>query len=423
MTIKALFPTVRPTLNLDFAKTKALDPRVTFTRASTATFVGSNGLIQTAASGAARFDHNPATGESLGLLVEEAGTNLRTNSENVSTWASVGGQGNATAVNVIAAPDGNTTADNRYGNSGSWTAANLLESNATVASGQSIVMSVHAKYVPSSKYQWISLNLSEGGGGNDRVVFNLQTGAITVTSAISGYAQNLPNGWFRLVAVYTNTSGSSQTWGLNACRVFALNTSNGILGDGSGTGSAVDGVYLWGGQVEVITGAFPTSYIPTTTATVTRAADVASMTGANFSSWYRQDEGTILSVCRNTLSGTQTSIGFDDATSSNQLNIYSDSTTGYMTVVAAGSVVANLTLGTLSSANKNQFCGTYKLNSYAATLNSGLVLTDTSGAVPAITQLRIGSSQGGSSLFGTIARLTYWPTRLPDAQLQALTAT
>ena len=62
MTIKALYPTVRPTLNLDFAKTKALDPRVTFTRASTATFVGADGLIQTAASGAARFDHNPTTG-------------------------------------------------------------------------------------------------------------------------------------------------------------------------------------------------------------------------------------------------------------------------------------------------------------------------------------------------------------------------
>ena len=68
MTIKALYPTVRPTLNLDFAKTKALDPRITFTRASTGTYVGANGLIQTAASGAARFDHNPTT--------EEARTNL-----------------------------------------------------------------------------------------------------------------------------------------------------------------------------------------------------------------------------------------------------------------------------------------------------------------------------------------------------------
>ena len=89
MTIKALYPTVRPTLNLDFAKTKVLDPRITYTRASTATFVGSNGLIQTAASGAARFDHNPTTGESLGLLVEEARTNRVTYSEQFDNagWA------------------------------------------------------------------------------------------------------------------------------------------------------------------------------------------------------------------------------------------------------------------------------------------------------------------------------------------------
>jgi hypothetical protein len=81
MTIKNLYPTSRPTLDLNFAATKRLDPRITFTRASTATFVGADGLIQSAATNAARFDHNPATGESLGLLVEEARTNIETNSE------------------------------------------------------------------------------------------------------------------------------------------------------------------------------------------------------------------------------------------------------------------------------------------------------------------------------------------------------
>ena len=91
MTIKALFPTVRPTLNLDFANTKTLDPRVTFTRASTGTFVGSNGLIQTAASNIPRFDHNPTTGESLGLLVEEARTNSLTNNTMVGAVAGTPG--------------------------------------------------------------------------------------------------------------------------------------------------------------------------------------------------------------------------------------------------------------------------------------------------------------------------------------------
>jgi hypothetical protein len=74
MTTKNLYPNSVPSLNLNFAKLKRLDPRVTFTRASTGTYVGADGLIKTAGNGVARFDHS-ATGESLGLLVEEARTN------------------------------------------------------------------------------------------------------------------------------------------------------------------------------------------------------------------------------------------------------------------------------------------------------------------------------------------------------------
>ena len=76
MSIKRFFPDTRPTLDLNFAATKRLDPRITYSRASTGTFVGSNGLIQSAAVNQARFEHNPLTGESLGLLVEDARTNL-----------------------------------------------------------------------------------------------------------------------------------------------------------------------------------------------------------------------------------------------------------------------------------------------------------------------------------------------------------
>ena len=74
--MESVFPTVRnggifntSSLDLQFARTKTLDPRITFTRASSGTYVGSDGLIKTATTNEARFDHNPATGESLGLLV------------------------------------------------------------------------------------------------------------------------------------------------------------------------------------------------------------------------------------------------------------------------------------------------------------------------------------------------------------------
>jgi len=73
MTIKTRFPFIEPSLDLNFAASKRLDPRITFTRASSATFVNEDGLIEAAGINQARFDHSPTTGESLGLLVEEQG--------------------------------------------------------------------------------------------------------------------------------------------------------------------------------------------------------------------------------------------------------------------------------------------------------------------------------------------------------------
>ena len=109
MTVKALYPTVLPSLNLDFANSKKLDPRVTFTRASVGTFVNENGLVATAASGAARFDHDTVTGKCLGLLVEEARTNLIKSSNNFifNDWHFTQCQ---MTPNAMAAPDGTQTA-------------------------------------------------------------------------------------------------------------------------------------------------------------------------------------------------------------------------------------------------------------------------------------------------------------------------
>ena len=69
------YPTIEPSLRLDFANARALDPRITFTRASVGTYVGRDGLIKTAGNDEARFDHDPETLESLGLLIEESSTN------------------------------------------------------------------------------------------------------------------------------------------------------------------------------------------------------------------------------------------------------------------------------------------------------------------------------------------------------------
>jgi len=69
------FPNVRPSLDLRFALAKKLDPRITFTRASSGTYFGPDGLMRTAGVNEPRFDHDPITGQSLGLLIEERRTN------------------------------------------------------------------------------------------------------------------------------------------------------------------------------------------------------------------------------------------------------------------------------------------------------------------------------------------------------------
>jgi hypothetical protein len=85
------FPSVRPTLDLDFANSKTLDPRIEFTRASGGSYVGADGLIKYAGVNEARFDHDPVTGESLGLLVEEARTNSIRNNTMVGAAAGTTG--------------------------------------------------------------------------------------------------------------------------------------------------------------------------------------------------------------------------------------------------------------------------------------------------------------------------------------------
>jgi hypothetical protein len=214
-----------------------------------------------AINSAPRFDHNPTTGESLGLLVEEARTNLSLYSEDFSNvyWTKTD---STITANDSTAPDGTTTAD-------LWT--NIPSAGGTI--NNSITKDATARTYTVT--MWVkgtvslfTFTLDFGGTTNrGRAQFNLaantvvgttNTGNFTGTSAsITAY----PDGWARLTMTTTTSTGTTIRF-----RPFF------------GTGG--ESVYIWGAQVEE--GAFATSYIPTTTATVTRAADVASITGSNF---------------------------------------------------------------------------------------------------------------------------------------------
>jgi hypothetical protein len=260
-------------LDLAFALDKTLaarkGPTPTFTRASTATFVGSDGLIQSAAINEPRFDHDPVTLVSKGLLIEESRTNvLNGNSENLSGsgWA---GAGVANNDPLIADPTG--TVGGVYYVTVSEKICNFI------GSGNVMCISFFAK------------QRSGGGNGVTIQIFRnttapalslgaqtfLFTGTMIPSSNFSSLTRTeYPNGWYRFTAVVTAPSG-------------AFNSSARIDIEG-----AVSSNYTWGIDIEA--GSFSTSYTPTIDAPLTRSADVCSITGADFTSFYNQSEGSTI---------------------------------------------------------------------------------------------------------------------------------
>ena len=175
---------------------------------------------------------------------------------------------------------------------------------------------------------------------------------------------------------------------------------------------------------------FPTSYIPTTTASVARTADIAVMTGTNFSSWYNQSEGTFFvsgDLALPTKGSNQFLARASDNSYNNSVAINCDSTGFGALVTASGGVfdgnasVANaFTVNTVFKA-----AGSYATNSLACCVNANTVATDSSATIPtALTRLDIGADHGGFNRIGSghIRIIQYFPRRVANEQLQALTA-
>jgi hypothetical protein len=256
MTIKALFPSSEPALELDFANTKALDPRVSFTRASTGTCVGADGLIKNAARGAARFDHG-STGESLGLLVEDAKTNLLAYSEDSQYWQQDGSGVVLYQANTTISPAGTLTGTSVTGVSGTYRAARR---NLSVTNGTQYVTSV---FVRGTGNLEMKTEGSFPGGLGSGLRINLATGVIVDQGNNEGIGvATFSNGWWRIFIVRTASSSGTANIDLN---IYAR----------------TDTFQVWGWQAEV--GSFPTSYIPTSGSTATRAADVATVSNTNSS--------------------------------------------------------------------------------------------------------------------------------------------
>jgi hypothetical protein len=353
-----------------------------------------------------RFDYDPVTLAPKGILVEEARTNLLTYSEQFDNgiWQVLSGA--TKTANTTVSPDGTTNADTITATSNSsGVYQTQTASNSTV-----YTTAAYFKAGTGSEVRFGLTNQNESA--NAYYAFTLAGAGSFVSFSITGFTAtsasitSAGNGWYRCVV--TGTSPASGT------------TAVGPMIRLSAAGTA----FVWGAQLEA--GAFATSYIPTIASTVTRSADVATITGSLFSQWYGQPQGTFVAAFD--MAGGSASfannravlVARESATSSHNIYNGSGQVTGW--TVVSGVDQAYLTTGAVAADTVTNIAYAYKANDFAASRNGGTVATDTSGTLPTPTVFGIGSNSAGSLfLSGHIQSIQYYPVRAADFQLQALT--
>jgi hypothetical protein len=322
-----------------------------------------------------RFDYDPSTQAPRGLLVEGQATNLLNWSE---SFATSGGTNNNWADTSItrtagqADPANGTTAIRFTASAG----------NATVISSAAIGTSAQRTFS-------IWLRRVTGTGN---IQFTTDNGTTWTTQAIT-------SSWVRYTFPATT---AAQRVGIRIV-------------------TSADAIEMWGAMLE--DGSGSSSYIPTGASQGSRAADSCVMTGSNFSSWFNATEGTLLAhAIRSRTSDIGRIASVNDNTANESIELGAD-TTGEFIVVDGGSTLATISPGTVTANTAFKIAGAYKLNDVQAALGGTLGTADTSVTMPTVDRLMIGQQAGASPVYlnGTIALLKYWPTRLPNAQLQALT--
>jgi len=395
---------VLPRMALDFT-TGTLDPRVTVTRAlNTATAVNSSGNIAIVNANLPRFDYDPVTLAPKGLLIEESRANSAVYSNDVTGagWT----LGGLTTSTPTTSPDGTANA------------VLLLEDSSTgfhrafqVVTTTAVAWTVTGYFKPNGR-DWVWLRMNDSVGIK-YAWFNITTGAKgTVQSGLTADIYPSKNGFYRcVITAATAASGA-------AAVIFGTadaDNSNSFAGD------VTKGVYFYGFQIEL--GAFATSYIPTTTTSLTRNADSVNMTGTNFSSWYNASEGTLsfegsvfVDQGSTTVDFIQISNGVSNAIS---IDLAMFGVAGPVFSVGNSGNQCNIDTGTLTLNTVFRMVGAYKADSFAAALNGGTPGTDNAGTIPTVSQMGIGNRLSGPYMNGHARKFAYWPQRLINAEVQA----
>jgi hypothetical protein len=350
---------------------------------------------------APRFQHDPLTGQCLGLLVEESRANSIRNNTMVgavagtpgtlpTNWSQVGGTGLTREIVGTGTENGISYIDIKFsGTTGTtFTGVYFDAGMSGFLTGTAYTASVYVKRVAGSTSnlsnlgQYIRYNLSPNG----------QTDITTALATLNGPTDALINSRFTTTGTTTGTLSG-------VAGVFVLFSHS--------SGVAVD-ITLRLGLPQVEAGAFVTSPILTTGTSATRSADIATITtlGSSIRSLFAQVRGPA--------SGTRGIIGLDDNSVSNRIELLTSGTDPKLLVTTGGSAVADLDGGTVAANAETRLAARFAADNYAISVGGGAEVVDTAGALPAVDRIRIGALQAGSTFTGTIARLTAWDQVLPN---------
>jgi len=350
----------------------------------------------------ARFDYDPATLAPKGILIEEQRANRALQSEDftVSPWAATV-VGTSTRVNdnsALGFMRGLVTATSANGG--------IRQTFASLTSGQVYALSFYIQSTTTA----VSVFMENGTvsfGAPHNVTINPSNGtagaltgftSVTITPFSSGYIYTL------ITAPAGGTLLANFEW-----RIVA------------------NGGSMLYGRPQLEAGAFATSYIPTVASQVTRASDSCAIVAPMFAPWFNASEGTFVadSVVAPNVDGVAGNYYYSasDGTISNM--ILSAEVNGTVSQVIAGGVTQfNETVGG-EPTGALKVALAYQANNTVSSANGAIGTTDTSVTLPTVNRLSIGvrgDLSASTSLNGHIRSVQYYPVRLADFQLQAITA-
>ena len=349
-------------------------------RASSATVVNKDGLIETVGSGEPRIDYKD---DSKGaLLLEPSRSNRFYYSEDFSNSIWVKQNVNLTS-NYELSPSGFLNADR------------VITTNTGVDLYQNISVSANTTYT-------LTFYAKLRDGENIQARFYDLSNSSNISYV--NYSSQLSNNEWKRVEIEVTTP-----LGCTSLRVWIVAL----------TSTLID-VSYWGMQLEV--GSYATSYIPTQGGVVTRNQDSCSQTVP--SGIIGQTEGSI--YCEVNISNTsgKSLIALDTGSASNFIVLSTSSSLSPQIQIrqSSGSYPSIISGTTMNyGVNKIAFC--YKSGDYAMYINGVLSGTSTSTTFPSgvISQISVGASSSYGYLSDTVNDVKIYNTRLSNAELQALT--